>query len=137
MLRQSTSTALFFQSYRKLLSFLNSGLTFFIFLLQKPSVFLPLTLHCFDHCVRVYRVSRRALVPFSCCHARPWVPDCPRFEGSFDGSFVSYQTTKFVFVSRKNEKLQLHVAPIACPRELQGATVCGSASKCHLSLPGL
>lgn len=94
---------------------------------------------CFDHCACVYHmvcISRRAFVPFSCCHAWPWVPDCPLLEGFYDGSFVSYQTTKFVFFSRKNEKLLLYVALIAGLRELQGATVCDSVSKCHLSLPG-
>lgn len=94
---------------------------------------------CFDHCACVYLmvcISRRAFVPFSRCHAWSWVPDCPLLEGFYDGSFVSYQTTKFVFFSRKNEKLLPYVALIAGLRELQGATVCDSVSKCHLSLRG-
>lgn len=94
---------------------------------------------CFDHCACVYLmvcISRRAFVPFSHCHAWPWVPDCPLLEEFFGGSFVSYQTTKFVFFSWKNEKLLPYVALIAGPRELRGATVCDSVSKCRLSLPG-
>lgn len=94
---------------------------------------------CFDHCACVYLmvcISRRAFVPFSHCHAWPWVPDCPLLEELFGGSFVSYQTTKFVFFSWKNEKLLPYVALIAGPRELRGATVCDSVSKCRLSLPG-